>query len=222
MESTGPVSTPSGRRRYDSQNRRAEARARRRRIVAVAHDLFLERGYAGTAIEEIAAAAEVSVQTVYAVFGSKAGLLARVIDIAIGGDDEDLAVRDRPAFRALLEADHPRVFVRALARFARESHERSGPILHLLDSVAGTDPALDELAVDLRRQAHEESGFIIDRIPPAWLRPGLTREDRVALASALGYHQTWWTLTRERGWSARRYESFLAKALLESLLISDP
>jgi AcrR family transcriptional regulator len=220
MKEAGTTSTPSSKRRYDSHGRQEEAMARRRRIIDEAHRLFLRDGYAATSLDGIAAAARVSVQTLYAAFTSKAGLLAKVIDIAIGGDDQDVMVRDRPEFRAILDASTPEAFLRAAVRHGRKVHERSGPIMHLLEQVAGTDPALAALAAELRRQSREESAFVVDHVPAEWFRPGFTREERITATYLLGYYQTWWALTQELGWSAKRYESYVARLL--GLLLVDP
>ncbi|NJN54833.1 MAG: helix-turn-helix transcriptional regulator [Anaerolineae bacterium] len=47
-------------------------------IVATAQEMFLERGYTSTTIEAIAVQAGVAVSTVYAVFGSKRGILRTI------------------------------------------------------------------------------------------------------------------------------------------------
>ena len=44
-------------------------------------DLFLTVGYGATSINEIARAADVSPQMIYASFGSKAGILAKLADV---------------------------------------------------------------------------------------------------------------------------------------------
>jgi len=51
------------------------AQVTRQRIADAARRLFLRSGYAATTLVEIAVEAGVAVQTVYAVFGSKAGIL---------------------------------------------------------------------------------------------------------------------------------------------------
>ncbi len=53
---------------------------RREQLITVARGLFAERGFEGTAIEEIAARAEVSKPVVYEHFGGKEGLYAVVVD----------------------------------------------------------------------------------------------------------------------------------------------
>jgi AcrR family transcriptional regulator len=214
MKKSGRASTPNSKRRYDGRGRQEGAKARRRQVIDAAHRLFLDQGYGATSIEQIAAAAEVSTQTVYAAFVSKAGILARVIDVAIGGDDEEVKVRDRPEFRALAEATTPQELVGAVVRFARATHERSGPILHLLESVAGTEPALAELAADIRRQSADEARHVLTLTPDEWLRPDISADDRSAISYVLGSYWTWWSLVEDLGWTGERYEQFLNDTLM--------
>ena len=61
-------------RSYDSPTRRAQAEQTRRQIAHAARTLFVERGWSGTRVRDVAAAAGVSEPTVYAVYGNKAGL----------------------------------------------------------------------------------------------------------------------------------------------------
>jgi AcrR family transcriptional regulator len=53
---------------------------RRHQLIDIARTLFAERGYEGTAIEEVAARANVSKPVVYEHFGGKEGLYAVVVD----------------------------------------------------------------------------------------------------------------------------------------------
>ena len=70
----------SARRRYYSPRRRAQADATRAAIAAAAWRLFTERGWAGTTVRDVARAAEVAEPTVYAAYGSKAGLAHALVD----------------------------------------------------------------------------------------------------------------------------------------------
>src|SRR4051812_6542158 len=221
MKTPKGASTPSStKRRYDGSGRQEEARLRRRRVIDAAHRLFLDQGYTATSIEQIAAEAQVSAQTVYASFTSKAGVLGRVIDVAIGGDDQELMVRDRPGFREITDAKTPGELLAAAVHHARETHERSAPIIRLLESVAGTEPALAALARDLRRQAYEETSHLLSMVPPAWLRDDLDADTRTAVAYLLSFQGTWTALVEELGWTPDGYETFLASTLAR-LLIAD-
>ena len=92
----------TGKRQYDASQRQDDARARRRRVVEAAHDLFLDRGYGSVTIQEIARQAGVSTQMIYAAFGSKAGILSQAVDQAIVGDDEQVALFEREEHQAAL------------------------------------------------------------------------------------------------------------------------
>jgi AcrR family transcriptional regulator len=77
-------------------NRRTEqARATRRRIIEGAREFFLDQGYAATALDQIAARAGVSVQTVYFHFGNKRTVLKEVVDMLAAGDDAPVPLVDR-------------------------------------------------------------------------------------------------------------------------------
>jgi AcrR family transcriptional regulator len=56
------------------------AAQRREQLIDVARGLFAERGFDGTAVEEIASRADVSKPVVYEHFGGKEGLYAVVVD----------------------------------------------------------------------------------------------------------------------------------------------
>jgi AcrR family transcriptional regulator len=80
------------RRAYRSPERTERAQRTRAAVLAAAHELFSERGYAGTTMRLVAAAAGVSVPTVELLFRTKPSLLKACIDVAIAGDDEPVAM----------------------------------------------------------------------------------------------------------------------------------
>src|SRR5436190_12529897 len=131
--------TSSSTRTYDSSGRQAAAEERRRRVVEIAHDLFLSDGYGPTSIARVAEAAGVSAPFVYAAFGSKAGILGAVVDVAVAGDHEEGLVRDREEARTVAAASEASEWIRLGAHFTRVVHERSAAALHLVTSVAGSD-----------------------------------------------------------------------------------
>src|SRR5262245_36163055 len=90
-----PERTQRPRRAYHSSGRRARADESRRRVLGPAAELFLAGGYAGTRMADIARRAGVSAPTVYAA-GSKPALLKACVDRALAGDDQPVAIVDRP------------------------------------------------------------------------------------------------------------------------------
>lgn len=200
--------------------RAEQARLTRRRIVDAATRLFLEQGYASTTLAQIAAAAGVSVQTVYNVVGGKAVVLKAAYDVVLAGDDEPVPIAERPAIRAMLDASEGRSALAWYARLSRELGERTLPLVTVLQAqAAGGDPDLvahvetieGERATGTRRTAELVAGRF-------GLRPGL---DVDAAADVL------WTLTapdvadrlvRRRAWGWDRYETWLATAMGDALL----
>lgn len=59
---------------------RTEQRSKREQILQGAMQVFLERGYAGTSMDRVAAVAQVSKQTVYSHFKDKKGLFTALIE----------------------------------------------------------------------------------------------------------------------------------------------
>ena len=90
------------------QGGQARTRLARAAVVQAARALFLERGYAGTTIETISDRSDVPPGTVYRLFSSKLGILKAMLDASIAGDDEAVALEDRPHIRALLADQDPR------------------------------------------------------------------------------------------------------------------
>src|SRR5260370_25260781 len=90
-------------RQYTSTLRQAQASQTRARILDTAQRLFTQRGYAATTMEVIASEAGVATDTVYSAFGTKAGLLHKMLDVRGGGDDLPGALLDRTEAR---EARH--------------------------------------------------------------------------------------------------------------------
>src|ERR1700694_4992500 len=74
-------------RAYHSPARHRQAEETRQRITGAAQTLLVEKGFDGTTIDAIAREAGVAVQTVYAIFGSKRGIVAGLMDQARFGPD---------------------------------------------------------------------------------------------------------------------------------------
>src|SRR4029077_7660013 len=80
---------------YRSALRTEQARQTRARMLDGAQQVFAERGYATSTMEAIAAEAGVAVDTLYAGFGSKRGLLSALMDVRVGGDEEPVDLLER-------------------------------------------------------------------------------------------------------------------------------
>ena len=128
------LSAVNTRRRYDSSGRRERARQTRDQITDVASELFLTGGYAGTTVAAIAAAAHVSVETVYKGFGGKPGLVRAIIDKALHGEGPVPAEQRSDHIRDT-EPD-PRRILAAWGGFTAELAPRVVPIILLARDAA--------------------------------------------------------------------------------------
>jgi len=203
--------TSSPTRTYDASGRQAAAEERRRRVVDVAHELFLREGYGPTSIATIAEAAGVSAPFVYAAFGSKAGILEAVVGVAVAGDHEEGLVRDRVEAVSVRQATDLDEWLRLGARFTRAIHQRSAAVAHLTGSVAGSDPAVAELYDRLLAGRRADLRLTIRRLPG--MRDDLDEEELVDTVDALTHWETWWTLVEVGGWTPERYERWLMEVL---------
>jgi AcrR family transcriptional regulator len=217
MEFSSSEASPA-RRRYDSSRRQADARARQRRVVDAARELFLQRGYGTTTMDDIAEAADVSVQFVYAAFESKAGILSRVVDVAIAGDDAELLVLERPEIREITAEPDASKRLRALVHMLRLAHERAAPLFELVDTARGGDPALAALADKLDAATRHDARVTIDALPTNALRRDLTRDEAADLLFVVASPRNWTALVERCQWTPEQYEARMTDLFSRLLL----
>jgi len=200
-------------RPYKSPVRQRQAGDTRRRIVEAGRRLLQTEGYAGMTVDAIARRAEVSAQSVYAIFKSKTGILTALLDESAFGPEYEAAV-----LRALSASD-PEIRLRLAAPIARQIHDAQNATFDLLRGAGVVAPELAKLErqrEDLRYERQER--MIVSLREAGRLRPEL--DDATA-------RDIFWTLTggdvyrllvRERGWSSQKYQDWLADTLVRSLL----
>jgi AcrR family transcriptional regulator len=154
-------------------------------ILRAAVDVFAQRGYRGTSIDDIADRAGLSRQDVLRRYRSKQRLLTAMLDLRDelnrrqgSGDGEYARVPERFAQAMALDQDEP-----ALAR----AHS-----VMMADAAAGVEPARtyvsrrrEALQVDLTRRLTEMAG---ERLPSG-LEPAVAAAAVLALVE--GVHQQW-------------------------------
>jgi AcrR family transcriptional regulator len=205
------------------QRGRGQARTRlaRRAVVTAAQALFLERGYAATTIDAISNLADVPPATVYRLFASKLGILKALLDTSIGGDDQPLAVPDRPGVAALSTEPDPAKLLAGFAGITAAINQRSNDVYRVLDSAAGSDPAAAELLTQVQRQRDQGQGQIVHAlVRNRALRPGLHESDAADLVHALMSPQMYRLLVIDRHWTPEKYRQWLAATLIQQLVRS--
>ena len=180
-----------------------------RTILGAARELFAERGYARTPIRLLAERAGVSPQTIYAHFGSKAGVLRGLVDLL----DEEAGLVDLMAEAEGLS--EPAALLGLLARAARQVRERCGDIVAILRSGAAADTDIAATEAEGARRNRLAVEMAVGRIR-AGGHPVVERAVDVAVAlMSAGVHDS---LVRESGWSHDDYEGWLTATLTASVL----
>jgi AcrR family transcriptional regulator len=201
--------------------KRDQARTRfaRRAVVGAARTLFLERGYVATTIEAISEHSDVPTATVYRLFVSKLGILKALLDTSIAGDDQPLAVHERPDVASLFAERDPRKLLAGFAGVTTAINQRTNDVYFVLQGAAGSDPAAAELLDEIRRQRAQGQGGIARSLARARaLKPGLRERDAADLIHALMSPEVYRLFVGDRGWTPERYEQWLAAALMQQLL----
>lgn len=208
-------STGQARRSYNAEGRRAQAQANRERILNTARELFVERGYAGTSIADIADASGVSVPTVFARFGSKVTLLKEAVDSALVGDSKPVPLADRPEMRHVYAGRTAREVITRLAGLIAAAGPRVVPISMIMYGAADADPEIAALAQDLDRQRLRGAEMLTDVVLERLGRKDRELFDQLRdLIWMTNAPQTFDLLVRGRGWSPGRYADWAARTLI--------
>ena len=207
------------RRRYDSPRRREQAEATRRDILAAAQRLFEAHGYAATTMAAIAAEAGVALKTVYVAFETKSGLLRALWHLLLRGDRDDVPVGEQAWFREVVDEPDPDRQLRMTARNSRLVKQRAGALMEILRGAAPTDPDIATLWDRIQTDFHANQRAIVESLhEKGALRPDLDVERAADVLWTLNHPNVWQLLVGERGWTADRFEDWLADALCSQLL----
>ena len=206
-------------KRYASEVRDEQARRTRRAIVAAAHDLFVAQGYAATTIDGIAEAAHVSRRTVFNSVGGKAALLKLTLDWAVAGDDEPIAMADRPAVKAIRAEPDPRKALMLWVQTVSGVAARIAPIGEVLTAAADVDPAAAELLAEAsRNRLFGATAFVRYLASLDGLADGLTEQRAADLCWALMDGHLYRLLVAQRSWSTADFNRWLSDSLAATLL----
>jgi AcrR family transcriptional regulator len=202
-----------------SNRGQARTRLARAAVIDAARALFLERGYGTTTIEAISARSDVPSATVYRLFSSKHGILKALLDVSIVGDDEAVALADRPHVRSLADDPEPTNQLAGFVRIAAQVNSRTAPIYRILVSAAASDPDAATLLDELTRQRRLGQAVIARSLARSGaLRPKLREREAADVIHALMSPEVYGLLVIDRRWSAERYERWLTEALVRELL----
>lgn len=183
----------------------------RRRIAAAARLLFSRDGYGATTLKRVAAEAGVAEQTVYAVYGSKAGILQALREDAVSQPEAEASLRDALAQRSASRR------LDLFARSIRQRWELAGDVIAIHHDASMSDPSVRpgvEEALRVRRTGIAEFAASLG----GRLRAPMDVPRAAAIIDALTLPEVYSELALIHGWTADDYEAWLAAALRGELL----
>jgi AcrR family transcriptional regulator len=209
--------SPPVKRPYDATRRKARAEEARRRVLDAARRLFLAHGYLGTTMSEVAAAAGVSVESVYKAHGNKSRLVLAVFHDAIAGQGDVPA--ELRADRISTGEPDPRRRLRAFGGLVTEVAPRVAPVMLLVRAAAAGDPesaAVWQQMLDerLARMAGHARGLA----DGGHLRPGVTVEEARDVMWLYSAPEVYELLVVQRGWSPERFGAWVGETYVHALL----
>jgi AcrR family transcriptional regulator len=215
---TPPVKPPK--RPYHAPRRTAAAAQTREAILAAAKARFEAGGWVATTMAAVAADAGVSPKTIEASFGTKAKLLAAVVDYAIRGDVDPTPMVNRAAVQAERDAPHAATMLELHARRSAGILSRSAHIAWVVESAAAGDQRVGELWAQMTHNLR----FGVDTAAETLLakpgvRPGLTPEETRQILLVAMHWGTYRTLTGMADLDVDAVETWIKRYYRRMLLV---
>jgi TetR/AcrR family transcriptional regulator of autoinduction and epiphytic fitness len=208
----GSVKSPLGRRAR-------KALETRRRVLDAAETLFMRDGYAATAMTAIADQADVAVQTLYVVFGTKRAILTELIDARVVDDDHAGSLPAREDWQEMEREADPRRQIALFAQVATRVGSRSAAINEVLAAAAGADSEIAGIYEQQRQARYKDERRLARSLArKRALRSGLSETHATDIIWAIASTRTYRALVFERRWTNDQYERWLADLLVRALL----
>lgn len=206
-------------RPYRSPLRNEQSGVTRRRVVDAGAELFVERGYVPTTIDAIAERADVSRRTVFTSVGSKTDILKMAFDWTLAGDDEPIAVADRPVMKRLMQADQPVEVLEPWIAMNATINQRITTLYLVVLVAADADPDVATLMATTDKHRFEGARQVIGRIAElGGLRPDLTINEAAAILDVLIDPLNYRRLVTLHNWTPDAYARHLKNMATASTL----
>lgn len=199
----------SVKRSYDNDRRTAQSQDTKQRILEAARQLLMAKGYRATTVAQVARAAGVHHDTIYALVGRKPEILRELIEMAISGADGPVAPEEREYVRRMLAEPDPRRKLAIYASAMQAIQTRMAPLLLALRDASSTEPEAEQVwkAISERRAANMRR-LVVD-LGEGVLRPELSDDTAADIIWATASSEVFILLTTQRHWSLGQYEDWL-------------
>ena len=208
------MSTSKPTRAYRSPLRAEKAAETRRSIITAAAEVFSERGYVGTTMQQVAEQAGVSVESVNKI-GTKPDLLIKAFQQTYAGEGGWKSIIDQPQLMEIMSNEDTEQAVRGYAEFIAAANARSGGIWAAVRAAATSEERISKAVADLIARKREDfmigHGWYASRgMADAATSPEAFAAHLYVLTSQETYDQ----LTRDWGYSTEAYTEWLRVAIM--------
>ena len=189
-------------------------------MLRAAQQAFIERGYAGVRMTDIAEDAGVAVQTLYFTFHTKPELLQACYELAVLGEDDPTPPPEQPWYAATLAS---RTGPAAGRHFAEGVASIVARTAVLDDVVRSARHEPDAARVREHNERLRRDGYrtVVEHLANRFgLRTGVDIDTGTDLLLTLAGPATYRPLVAEYGWPHDKYVDWLARALTDQLLAS--
>ncbi len=212
---TREAQNPPGKRPYQQRLRAESVAQTRQRIVDAARTALTTPPLRTFNMSEVAERAGVVRSTIYAVFGSRRGLLQAVMDdVAERGGWERMreAYRNPDALAAVLAS------IEAGTRMAATEH----PVITAITTLAAVDPDAAAVAAEERERRTRGLDNMLERLKEqGYLRPDLAHDEALDILYILSSFLTFDQLYTERGLSHAAAVDRLVRLFTSTLCRAD-
>ena len=203
-------------RPYDASSRLESAARNRAAVLAACRELLFRDGYHRMTVRSVAEQAGVSPETIYKAFGGKPGLMKALWDVTLAGDDQPVAIADRPQMQEVRSAREPAEKLRRWAGFVSGANQRLAPLYGLL---AQAGPEVTQMLATTQQERLTGVRALVTHLADSGLlAAGPDPETTADACWALTGPGLFLDLTTDRGWPPGRYEDWLTRMLAANLL----
>ena len=192
--------------------RQSQAESTRVRIAEAAQRLFARDGYAATSMSAIAHSAGVGNRTVYAAFGAKREILNLICETWLE------RAGARSLAREILADPDPLQRLRGAARWLTTLYATDFDVVRILDSAMDEDAETREV---LRAKLRGRNRVMDALIVSVEKDLSISLADAQAIFRAYAAAGVYGELVMDSGWSAERFERWLADTLVAQLFASE-
>ena len=158
-------------------------------------------------MRDVAAEAGVATETVYTYFPSKSALFQAVIDVAVVGDSQPVALAERAEFAAIGRGNR-KERIAAAARLVTNVHMRTAAFAKVIREAANSEPEIAAILAATRerqrRDVEAAVALVVDGEVGAADRDGVW---------ALTSPEVYLLLVESSGWASEQYQAWMAEML---------